>query len=266
MDQILRGGGMAAATNSKGDLILAAIGGVGLIGLALAAAFAIPKAAEMQRVANEAAIQNMPDKSALLAALKRNFPEDYRAFEDEVRMLDRTGDSRYAGRRVDVRLRQIVAAKQRLAVNAPDLALAALALPHSRYYAFLEEFDTEMCGRYATSGLTFEDSQALNGTEGLALDQAVTASLLDAAGMAKPAPLTPRKRGIPPASADAIVSQMRQQGTSPRLMALLQRPQGSIGAPAADQCAIGRELSRALTALPDNVTADYFRFLLDVGK
>jgi hypothetical protein len=254
---------MTSAAASKGDLILAIIGAVSLIGIVVVAAFAIPNARDMRRSRVEAEIKQMPDKSVLLAAMKRNFPADYAQVEAEARAQEQSfGAPANGARRFDVLIRQLIKSKQRLALSAPDAALARLSGPQVAYYDFLKDFDVDLCARYSTSGLTFEDAQQLAGTEGIALDQAVTATLLDAAGQGNPAAQVPLRFQLRPEDGDAILAQLRRQGTEPRLIALLTRPQGAIGAPPADACATGVAVAQTMKAMPPRIAAAWYRYNL----
>ncbi len=242
------------------EYLLVGFGGLCLASLMLGSLALGPIMSQMRLAQSEAAIKAMPERSAMLSALRKNFPDDYAQVENAVRAADRSGlPPEVARDRADATITMIVQAKQRLAVNASDEKLAAIAKPQLAYFEYLQRRDVKICADYAISGLTARDRAILYGSRGADLDQAVAVAMLEAAADAVSNNRPARTTVISLNTANVLVAQLRRDGTSPAILALIQSAQGLFGAPPAQMCAGGVAIARALTSVPPAAAAEYYR-------
>ncbi len=245
---------------SRGDLLLAAGGVLGLIALGLAAVMGVNAFQRNRAAAEEASIQSMAKRSILLGALKENFPQDYSEIEKLVRQSDRTGQSSSAVREtIDRRIIELIRAKTHYVATASDEAMSGIARPQLDYVKFLSDTDTGMCSRYNMTGLNAADLKRVRLSSGMKLDQLVTAAMLHAARDGFDHQQRRVSSTVSPTTARAIIDRMQRDRVRPALVARITSITGLNGASPTDQCEGGLAISRAIASLSPHVGGEYYR-------
>ncbi len=245
---------------AKGDLLLAAGGVFGLIGLAVGAVFGVTAFQRNRAAVQEAAIQGMSKRSILLGAIKETFPEDYVSIEKLVRQMESSGQNSDTAREtVDGRIIALVRSKTHYVATASNEAMAGLARPQLAYVEFLRETDIGMCSRYSMTGLNADDLKRIRLSSGMKLDQEVTAAMLRAARDGFEHPKRRISSTISAPTARAIVERMQRDRVRPSLVARITSITGLNGASPTDQCEGGLAITRAIASLPPHVGGEYYR-------
>ncbi len=248
------------------EWILIVIGGLGVLLVMIGSVGAVVLAGHGRFMQGRIDLATLPDQNVAVGALKRNFPEDYREIENQIRYDQSRGEPMPAvAAEVDAMVTAALITKRPLAASASDEALVKLAKPQLAYFNYLRDRDVAMCAHYSTTGMTSEDKQRLRGTSGAQYDLAMSATMIDAAGEAADDGKTPSRHIMSAATGSAILAQLQKDGAAPALIAAIAAPNGLARAPLAMQCDGGIAIARAMNELPPNIVGNYYRALLSGG-
>jgi hypothetical protein len=198
----------------------------------------------------------------VLAAVRRNFPEEYEALID--RLLDVAinsgGDSAVAREGAFREMALFVRGKSADVLNAPAADLLALNERTLAFYRAAGTVDVALCGRFAANGI--QDSRGM--APGLMPQMsAISVATIDAAGAGHRAADHPAGRGtLVPQDAVAWMAQMRSLDTANEALPLLADPAALARAAPAAQCRLGTMIYEAIRRLPPEQGARVFAFML----